>query len=346
MDIAAPVLLCGDASGGLEALARQLRIWALTPVLEGAEPHAVWAAIGRQQPGLMVFDVTVLRRGGPVFPRLLRVRWPAPVVLLHHPDEDVEPLRELSQACDAVACLPRGRPQGLGPELRARWRTLLIDLGLGLARGRGFTTARTPARQQRIVSVKAAPPRDIELILIGASAGGPEAVERLLAGLPASGPPVLVVIHMPATFTNSYADRLNLGCAVEVRQAVDGEPLPRNTALIAAGGRHLRLQRLAGRLATQVDDGAAVSGHRPSVDALFESLVPWARPNHVAIILTGMGADGAAGLAALSKAGVCTVAQAKQGCAVYGMPKSAVAAGGVQHELVLEEMAAWLCRGW
>lgn len=176
--------------------------------------------------------------------------------------------------------------------------------------------------------------RDDQVIAIGSSTGGVDALFALLPALPSDAPPVLVVQHMPPSFTQQLAGRLNGVCAVEVIEAEDRLCLKRGTVYIAPGGnRHMIL---AGRTVRLVD-GDRISGHRPSVDMLFNSIAQLGS-KAVGVILTGMGEDGAAGLLAMRQAGARTFGQSAQSCVVYGMPRAAAALGAVEQELDLSAM--------
>jgi two-component system chemotaxis response regulator CheB len=175
---------------------------------------------------------------------------------------------------------------------------------------------------------------------IGTSTGGPRALQAVLSALPADFPaPILIVQHMPPVFTKSLADRLNSLCAIRVREAENGEtPLP-GTAYIAPGGRHMRLHQTAtGDYVIRLSDDPAVNGHRPSVDVLFDSLVPFTELTRVAVIMTGMGADGARGLRRLRDSGAATIAESEETCVVYGMPRAAVDLQAAQHVAKLHDI--------
>lgn len=175
---------------------------------------------------------------------------------------------------------------------------------------------------------------DDQVIVIGSSTGGVDALFALLPALPSDAPPVLVVQHMPPSFTQQLAGRLNGVCAVEVMEAEDRLCLKRGTVYIAPGGnRHMILSGRTVRLVA----GDRISGHRPSVDALFNSTVSLGS-KAVGVILTGMGEDGAAGLLAMRQAGARTFGQNAQSCVVYGMPRAAAALGAVEQELELSAM--------
>lgn len=183
------------------------------------------------------------------------------------------------------------------------------------------------------------------LIAIGASTGGVEALREILQELPAAMPPVLIAQHMPAGFTDTFARRLDAICQISVKQAEDGETVCAGTAYIAPGGRHLVVARKAlGSLGyvLRVTDDAPVNRHRPSVDPLFRSVAKASGARAIGVMLTGMGADGADAMLELHNTGAYTMAQDEASCIVFGMPKQAIAAGGVREVLALKEMAARL----
>jgi two-component system chemotaxis response regulator CheB len=174
-----------------------------------------------------------------------------------------------------------------------------------------------------------------KLIAVGASTGGVEALHSLLTAFPADAPAILITQHMPASFTENFARRLDQQCAVTVSQAEDGARVLPGHVYIAPGGRHLELARSGANYMCRVHDGAPVSGHRPSVDVLFNSVAQMAGADAVGVILTGMGKDGAQGLLAMRRAGASTIGQDEATCVVYGMPKAALDSGAVEIELSL-----------
>ncbi|MDE2372536.1 MAG: chemotaxis protein CheB, partial [Burkholderiales bacterium] len=177
-------------------------------------------------------------------------------------------------------------------------------------------------------------------VVIGSSTGGTQAIESLLLGLAADCPGIAIVQHMPERFTAMYAQRLDGLCAMEVREARDGDRLERGRVLIAPGGRHLQLRKAAGQYHAVVVDGPPVNRHKPSVDVLFRSAAEAAGKDLLAIMLTGMGDDGARGMKLLHDGGARTVAQDEASCVVFGMPKEAIRLGGVDEVLPLERIAA------
>jgi len=172
-----------------------------------------------------------------------------------------------------------------------------------------------------------------KLIAIGASTGGVEALHTVLSAFPADAPAILVTQHMPPLFTLSFAQRLGQHCAMTVTQAKDGERVLPGHVYIAPGSHHLELARSGANYVCRLHEQAPVSGHRPSVDVLFQSVARAARADAVGIILTGMGRDGAVGLLAMRQAGASTIGQDEASCVIYGMPKAAHECGATEIEL-------------
>ena len=177
------------------------------------------------------------------------------------------------------------------------------------------------------------------VVCVGASTGGTEALREFLEELPANAPGMVIVQHMPEKFTAAFAKRLNGLCEVEVKEAADGDPVLRGHVLIAPGDKHMLLERQGARYYVSVKTGPLVSRHRPSVDVLFRSAARSAGSNAMGIIMTGMGDDGARGMLEMHQAGAYTVAQDEASSVVFGMPKEAIAKGGVDRILPLDQIA-------
>lgn len=177
-----------------------------------------------------------------------------------------------------------------------------------------------------------------KLLIIGASTGGTEAIKSFLMEMPSDCPGILITQHMPAGFTKSFANRLDSLCKITVKEAAGGERILPGHAYIAPGDSHLLLARSGANYVTQLSDAAPVSRHKPSVDVLFQSAATHAGKNAIGIILTGMGKDGAEGMLKMREAGAYNFAQNEVSCVVYGMPKEAVAHGGVHEEAHIKDL--------
>jgi two-component system chemotaxis response regulator CheB len=188
------------------------------------------------------------------------------------------------------------------------------------------------------------PALDNVIIGLGASTGGTEATLEVMKRLPADIPAMVIVQHMPPGFTKMYADRLNRLCKMEVREARSGDELHRGLALVAPADLQCRVVRIGNRYTVSCLPGEKVSGHRPSVDAMFQSMSETVRCKMVGIIMTGMGQDGAAGLLAMRKSGAYTIGQDKESSVVYGMPMVAQNIGAVCTQASCENIASVLLR--
>ncbi|MCV6607793.1 MAG: chemotaxis response regulator protein-glutamate methylesterase [Campylobacterales bacterium] len=177
-----------------------------------------------------------------------------------------------------------------------------------------------------------------KIIVIGASTGGTEALKEVLTRMPRNSPGIVIVQHMPGSFTGQFASRLNALCEIDVKEAKNGDNISVGQALIAPGDYHMVVRRSGHQYFVEIGDGHLVSGHKPSVDVLFNSASKSAGANAVGIILTGMGADGAKGMLNLHKTGAKTIAQDKKTCVVFGMPKVAIDLGGVDEIIPLEKI--------
>jgi two-component system chemotaxis response regulator CheB len=180
-----------------------------------------------------------------------------------------------------------------------------------------------------------------DLVAIGTSTGGPQALTRLLTALPAAFPvPIVIALHIPAGYTEELAKRLDRNCAIDVREAVDGMILRPGLAVVAQGGRHLKISRARSGLFAVVDSSPSSEPHAPSVDLLFESAAERVGAGVLGVVLTGMGNDGLRGSRRIHAQGGRILTEAEASCVVYGMPSSVKEAGLSQAEAPLENMAA------
>jgi two-component system chemotaxis response regulator CheB len=209
---------------------------------------------------------------------------------------------------------------------------------MGARRGGGAEGQRGSSSVRR--SVQPSLSRPVDLCVIGASTGGPAAIQAILERLPADFPaPVAIVQHMPPGFTRPFAARLNLHSRLRVSEAEHGVRLVAGQAVIAPAGRHLSF---TGRLEVVLSAEPAQARHIPSVNVMMLSAAR-VRPGRVlAVLLTGMGDDGAEGMVAIRAGGGVTVAEAEESCVVYGMPRAAAERGGADHQMPIAELAKWL----
>ncbi|MBN2140939.1 MAG: chemotaxis response regulator protein-glutamate methylesterase [Desulfovibrionaceae bacterium] len=304
------------------------------------DPFVAAEKMRLQAPDVLTLDIEMPRMDGLTFLRKIMTQHPLPVVICSSlaPEGGETALRALDLGAVEVIAKPRLGAREFLEESRVR----ICDAVKAAFRARPRTTP--PARPAR--APVSAGPRPFSLsttekvILVGASTGGTEALRVFLEALPSDCPAVAIVQHMPEHFTAAFAKRLDNLCAISVKEAEDSDAMLRGRALIAPGDRHMLLGRSGTRYFVQIRGGPMVSRHRPSVDVLFRSGARFAGRNAVALIMTGMGDDGACGMRELFDAGAWTVAQDEASCVVFGMPQEAVKLGGVRQVLSLEDMAA------
>ncbi|WP_244617192.1 protein-glutamate methylesterase/protein-glutamine glutaminase [Pleomorphomonas diazotrophica] len=318
-----------------------------------ADPFVAAKRLREDIPDVITLDVEMPRMDGITFLKKLMAQHPIPVVMCSSLVE--EGSETLMQTLEAGAVDVILKPKIAAADHLAEQAMLICDTVKSAARARlgrrrnappaAPAGLKTPA--PKLTADAMLPPvahgamaKTTEIIVaVGASTGGTEALREFLMALPANAPGIVIVQHMPEHFTAAFAKRLDGLCQVSVKEAEDGDPVLRGHVLIAPGGRHLLLERQGARYHVAVKDGPLVSRHRPSVDVLFRSTARAAGPNAVGVIMTGMGDDGARGLLEMKEAGAHTVAQDEESCVVFGMPKEAIARGGVDTILSLEDIA-------
>jgi two-component system, chemotaxis family, protein-glutamate methylesterase/glutaminase len=329
------VLIVDDSALVREVFSREL---SNDPGIEvvGAVPDPFVARdeILRLKPDVITLDIEMPRMDGLTFLRKLMKHHPIPVVVISSLTQKGGEMALEAMALGAVdvMCKP-GSSYSVGDlamEIRDKVKAAArAPVGLALADKR-------PPPQARLSLAKTTH----KIVAIGASTGGTQALEYILTSLPPNSPGIIIVQHMPEHFTRSFADRLQTLCAMEVKEAEDGDTITPGRAIIAAGNFHLLLDRSGAVYQARVKSGPVVSRHRPSVDILFRSVARYAGRNAVGVILTGMGSDGAGGMKEMKEAGAVNIAQDEASCVVYGMPKEAVSRGGVDHILPLREIPA------
>lgn len=300
-----------------------------------ADPYIAREKIKQLAPDVLTLDVEMPRMDGLTFLRnLMRLR-PMPVVMVSTLTERGAQVTLDALALGAVDFVAK-------PKLDVvkgfnEYASLLVEKIRHAARARvsRAASAPVPVRELPAIGYRTTD----RLIAIGASTGGTEAIREVLAQMPADAPAIMIAQHIPAAFSAAFAERLNRHSKMTVVHVECDQPLLAGHAYLAPGGRHLRVHRSGARWHCRLCDDEPVRRHRPSVDALFESVAEHAGANASAALLTGMGDDGARGMLALRKAGAATFAQDEASSVVWGMPGAAVALAAVDEVLPLEHIA-------
>jgi two-component system, chemotaxis family, protein-glutamate methylesterase/glutaminase len=316
-----------------------------------ADPYLARDKIKLLQPDVLTLDVEMPRMDGATFLRnIMRLR-PMPVIMVsthtttsaditlealalgavdfvtkphmslqHTVSEFAEEL--IAKVKVAAKARLKAREAGASPALKEISPRLSAEAVL----------PRTPPLRatQRVV---------VRIIAIGASTGGTEAIKDLLSSLPEDAPATVIAQHIPESFSEPFARRLNGLCALQVREAHDGQEILPGHAYVAPGSHHLMVVSEGSRLVCLLSDGPPVNRHRPSVDVLFRLVAQSVGPNALGVILTGVGSGGAQGLLEMREAGAGTMAQDEETSVVWGMPKEAVKLGGVDRILPLGRIA-------
>jgi two-component system chemotaxis response regulator CheB len=328
------VLVVDDSEVVCRILSKELsRARDIEVVGTAADPYIARDKIVALRPDVITLDLEMPRMDGLTFLRKLMSYYPLPVVVVSSqtPEGSDTALRALELGAVDVLGKP-GPPHSVG-ELG---KTLVEKIqAAALVRRLGAKSLAFPPPRHAIVPLDTL----YKVLAIGASTGGTHAVKHLLLGLPANTPGIVIAQHMPELFTAKFADRLNSDCTLEVREAESGDAVTPGLALVAPGNKHTVLCRRGSRYVVEIKDGPPVHHQRPSIDVLFHSLAACAGPAAVGVLLTGMGADGARGLLAMSQAGARTFVQDERSCVVFGMPKEAIRLGAAEKIVSLEQMS-------
>lgn len=308
------------------------------------DPIIAAKKMSMEAPDVITLDIEMPRMDGLTFLKKIMQQHPMPVIICSSLVGDGS--ETLAKAIEYGAIDIVAKPQQGTEEFLKEARILLCDAV------KAAFLAKPVKLKKHIPIVKkhgadavlnkkqkyAMPESSEKVVVLGVSTGGTEALPSLLASLPQDAPGMVVVQHMPAGFTHTFAKRLNSLSALTVKEAQHGDSILKGQVLIAPGNSHIICKRSGARYFVEVVTGPLVSRHRPSVDVLFRSAANYIGKNAIGVIMTGMGDDGATGLKEMKEAGAYTIAQDENTSVVFGMPQAAINLGGVTKVLPLEKI--------
>jgi len=293
------------------------------------DPYVARELIVKLKPDVITLDIEMPRMDGILFLKKLMKYYPLPVIIVSSltAHNSKLALEALSIGALEVIVKPNAAYSvgDMGVQLAEKIRAVY---------GAKIPKPSTNSRRNKILTrtaSKALAETTHKVIAVGASTGGVEAIKKVLTQMPQNAPGIVLVQHMPAQFTSSFAQRLNALCQMHVKEAENGDSVLAGQVLIAPGNFHMLLKRSGAGYYVEVKTGPLVHYQRPAVDVLFKTVAKYAGANALGIILTGMGKDGAAGLLDMKKAGAVTIAQDENSCVVFGMPKEAIKMNAVDY---------------
>ncbi len=345
------VLIVDDA-----ALMRKLltEILSSSPKIEvvgtAADAYIARDKIKQLNPDVITLDVEMPRMDGITFLKnLMRLR-PTPVVMISTLTEDGADVTLEALESGAIDYIPK--PKSDFEHSLSDYSKKIIEKVIVASQ---VNVTKIERRIKSVEQMKVRPKRSVDEILskpgttlakttdrfiaIGASTGGTEAIKEVIMALPAEVPGIVITQHIPASFSSSFARRLNEHSTLRVREAKSGDQILPGHVYLAPGDKHLMVKRTGAKYVCELNNGPEINRHKPSVDVLFRSVAQSAGPNVMGIMLTGMGADGAQGMLEMKNAGAFNIAQDEQTSVVWGMPGAAVKLDAVEKVLPLNKVA-------
>lgn len=307
-------------------------------------PYVARDLLVKCRPDVITLDVEMPRMDGVTFLKKYMQILPTPTIVLSALTQAGK--KVTIEALEAGAVFVVGKPVvGLAdnlPPMLENLRTKIkqavqIDISRYMRKRSKYKPPRPLERTQPLNE------STDQVLALGASTGGVEALARIMPLFPPAAPGIIIVEHIPAGFSASFAERLNSLCQIQVKEAAHGDRVRPGMALVAPGGdKHLKLKRSGGQYLVELCPGEKVSNHCPSIDVCFESIAQEAGSNASAALMTGMGGDGAQGLLKIRQAGGRTFAQSEETCVIYGMPRVAVELDAAEHSVDLLEIPSAL----
>jgi two-component system, chemotaxis family, protein-glutamate methylesterase/glutaminase len=303
------------------------------------DPYVARDLIVNLRPDVVTLDIEMPRMDGLTFLRKLMKYFPLPVIIVSSLTRQGGALALEAMDIGAVEVISKpGEAYSVGDMSIQLAEKIRAAARVDVAR-RDRTTAERRQVEQVLGPRRSLAQTTNKIVAIGASTGGTEAIKAVLTRFSPAVPGILIVQHMPANFTTSFAKRLDSICQIRVKEAEDGDTVLPGTALLAPGNFHMVMRRSGARYYVNVKTGPLVCHQRPAVDVLFNSVAAYGGSNAVGVILTGMGRDGAQGLLKMKEAGAGTIAQDEKSCVVFGMPREAIKIGAAERVLPLDEIS-------
>ncbi len=333
------VLVVDDSALVRQILTRELSSAPDIEVVAGApDPYVARDKMVQLSPDVVTLDVEMPRMDGLTFLRHMMQSRPTPTIVVSSltPKGSRSAIEALEAGAVDVLCKPNGS-MSVGDLSRTLIDKVRLAASANVRARKPSADLATPIRSSMAETTD-------RILAIGASTGGVQALTAVLTRLPSNAPGCVLVQHMPAAFTANFARRLSELCEVNVAEARDGDSVLPGHVLVAPGDKHMLLARSGARYFVKLVGGPPVHHQRPAVDVLFDSVAKTAGGNAVGAVLTGMGADGAAGLLSMRKAGARTLAQDEATSTVYGMPAEAAKVGAAEQIVPLDKVAETMLR--
>jgi two-component system chemotaxis response regulator CheB len=339
------VLIVDDSAVVRQTLSDVLsRDPAIEVIGTASDPFVAAERMREQVPDVITLDIEMPRMDGLTFLQKIMRQHPIPVVICSTLAEEgaQSTLKALEYGAVDIIAKPR-----LGTKQFLEESSMILCQAVKAAAGARLRVASPSRAVEPKLTADAILSRATgamlqtteKVVVIGASTGGTEALRAMLEVLPPDAPGMVIVQHMPEVFTRAFANRLDTLCQISVKEAESNDTVLRGRALIAPGNHHALLKRSGARYYVDIKDGPLVCRHRPSVDVLFRSAARYAGKNAVAVIMTGMGDDGARGMLEMKEAGAATIAQDEATSVVFGMPNEAIKLGAVDEILPLKAIS-------
>lgn len=344
------VFVVDDSAIVRQKLTKELNKYSDIQVIGTAiDPYVARDKIVKLDPDVITLDVEMPRMDGITFLKRIMRYFPKPVIIVSSLTEKGSSLalEAIEAGAIEVMCKPGGA-YSVG-DLSMQLANIIRAASKADIKKKDYYSYKTkPKKKQK--NLKATPGKkktlrsSKQVIAMGASTGGTEAIKQILLNLPADTPGILIVQHMPPQFTRTFAERLNSMCAMDVKEAEDGDKVMLGHVLIAPGNYHMLLRKSGAQYHVSIKDGPMVHHQRPSIDVLMRSVAQKAGKNAIGALLTGMGSDGAQGLLEMKKARSMTMVQNKESCVVFGMPQEALKIHAADLSLDINDMASAILR--